>query len=33
MPEFQVKRVIAQMSIMYYQTTEWEEIYVKKKYE
>lgn len=33
MLEFQVKRVIAQMSMIDYQITEWEEICVEKEYE
>lgn len=32
MLEFQIKKVTAQMNIMYYQTTEWEEICVEKEY-
>lgn len=32
MPKFQVKKVTAQMNIMYYQTTEQKKICIKKKY-
>ena len=31
-PEFQIKKVTTRMSMMYYQTTEWEEICLEKEY-